>query len=84
MKNGALLIPQSAVAQSQGSYQVAVVDGNHKVSIRTVKPGETVGTMWVIDEGLKPGEQVAVEGLQQLREGTLVTPKPAHPSREGN
>jgi membrane fusion protein (multidrug efflux system) len=78
MKENALLLPQSAVAQSQGSYQVAVVGSDHKVSMRTVKPGETVGTMWVIDEGLKPGEQVVVEGLQKLKEGSLVTPKPAH------
>jgi membrane fusion protein (multidrug efflux system) len=84
MKKGALLIPQSAVAQSQGSYQVAVVGSDHKVSMRTVKPGETVGTMWVINEGLKPGEQVAVDGLQQLKEGTAVTPKAAHLSAEGN
>src|SRR5258706_6157301 len=84
VKKGALLLPQSAVAESQGSHQVAVVGSDHKVSMRAVKPGETVGTMWVIDEGLKPGEQVVVEGLQKLREGTLVTPKPAHFSGEGN
>jgi len=84
MKNGALLIPQSAVAQSQGSYQVVVVGSDHKVSMRAVKPGQTVGTMWVIDEGLKPGEQVVVEGLQKVKEGTLVTPKPAHLSEGGN
>jgi len=84
IKRGALLIPQSSVAQSQGSYQVAVVSSDHKVSMRAVKPGETVGTMWVIDSGLKPGEQVVVEGLQRLKEGTLVTSKPAQPSREGN
>ena len=84
LKSGALLLPQSAVAQSQGSYQVAVVGSDHKVSMRTVKPGATVGTMWVIDEGLKPGEQVVVQGLQQLREGTLVAPKPVHLSGEGN
>src|SRR6195256_778244 len=59
IKKSALLTPQSAVAQSQGSYQVAVVGSDHKVSMRTVKPGQTVGTMWVINEGLKPGEQVA-------------------------
>ena len=57
---------------------------DHKASMRTVKPGEPVGTMWVIDEGLKPGEQVVVEGLQKLREGTPVTPKPVHLSGEGN
>jgi RND family efflux transporter MFP subunit len=84
MKKGALLLPQSAVTQSQGSYQVVVVGSDHKVSMRTVKPGETVGTMWVIDEGLKPGEQVVVEGLQNLREGILVTSKPVHFSAGGN
>ena len=84
MKKGALLLPQSAVAETQGSYQVAVVGSDHKVSMRTVKPGATVGTMWVIDEGLKPDEQVLVEGLQQLKQGTLVTPKPVHLSGEGN
>jgi membrane fusion protein (multidrug efflux system) len=84
MKKGALLLPQSAVAQSQGSYQVVVVGSDHKVSMRTVKPGETVGTMWVIDEGLKPGEQVVVGGLQSLREGTLVTSKPVHLSAGGS
>jgi RND family efflux transporter MFP subunit len=84
IKRGALLTPQSAVAQSQGSYQVAVVGGDRKVSMRSVKPGQTVGTMWVIDEGLKPGEQVVVEGLQRVKEGSLVTPKPAKLSGEGN
>ena len=84
MKKGALLLPQSAVAESQGSHQVAVVGSDHKVSMRAVKPGETVGTMWVIDEGVQPGEQVVVEGLQKLRDGTLVTPKPVHFSRKGN
>ena len=84
MKKGALLLPQSAVAQSQGSYQVVVVGRDHKISMRAVKPGETVGTMWVIDEGLKAGEQVVVEGLQNLKEGTLVTSKPAHFSAGGN
>jgi RND family efflux transporter MFP subunit len=84
IKKDALLLPQSAVAESQGSYQVAVVGKDHRISMRAVKPGETVGTMWVIDEGLKPGEQVVVEGLQKVREGTLVTAKPSHPSSGGN
>jgi membrane fusion protein (multidrug efflux system) len=84
MKTGALLLPQSAVAESQGSYQVAVVGSDHKVSMRAVKPGETVGTMWVIDEGLKPGEQVVAEGLQKIKEGSPVTPKPVHLAGEGN
>jgi len=84
MKKAALLLPQSAVLHLQGGYQVAVVGSDHKVSMRAVKPGATAGTMWVIDEGLKPGEQVVVEGLQQIREGTLITPKPVRLSREGN
>ena len=84
MKKGALLTPQSAVARSQGSYQVAVVGSDRKVSMRAIKPGQTVGTMWVIDEGLKPGEQVVVEGLQRVKEGSLVTPKPAKLPGEGN
>jgi len=83
-KRDALLLPQSAVVYLQGSYQVAVVSGDHRVSMRAVKPGVTVGTMWVIDDGLKPGEQVVVGGVQQIREGTLVTPKPVHLSGEGN
>jgi RND family efflux transporter MFP subunit len=84
IKKGALLTPQSAVTQSQGSYQVAVVGSDHKVNLRAVKPGQTVGTMWVIDEGLKPGEQVVTEGLQRVKDGTLVSPKPAQRSGEGN
>jgi RND family efflux transporter MFP subunit len=84
VKRGALLTPQSAVTQSQGSYQVAVVGSDRKVNMRAVKPGQTVGTMWVIDEGLKPGEQVVTEGLQRVKEGTLVSPKPAQRSGEGN
>jgi len=84
LKKGALLTPQSAVVQSQGSYQVAVVGSDRKVSMRAVKPGQTVGTMWVIDEGLKPGEQVVVDGLQRVKEGSFVTPKPAKLSGEGN
>ena len=84
IKKHALLTPQSAVAQSQGNYQVAVVGSDRKVSMRGVKPGQTVGTMWVIDEGLKPGEQVVTEGLQRVKEGSLVTAKPAQLSGERN
>ena len=74
----ALKMYVAAVAESQGSHQVAVVGSDHKVSMHAVKPGETVGTMWVIDEGVKPREQVVVEGLQKLKDGTLVTAKPVH------
>ena len=74
-KKGALLVPQSAVTELQGGYQVAVVGRNNKVSIRSVNVGETVGTMWIINEGLKPGERVVVEGVQKVRDGAPVSPK---------
>ena len=75
-RQGALLIPQRAVMELQGNYQVAVVGAGNKVDIRTVKPGERVGPLWVIDEGLKPGERVVAEGLQKVKEGISVKPKP--------
>jgi RND family efflux transporter MFP subunit len=84
VKKAALVLPQSAVAESQGSYQVGVVGSDHKVSMRAVKPGEQVGTMWVIDEGLRPGEQVVVAGLQKVKEGSPITAKPVRFSQEGN
>jgi membrane fusion protein (multidrug efflux system) len=73
---GALLVPQRAVTELQGAYQVAVVDDNNVVSIGHVKVGDQVGTMWVIDEGLKPGQRVIAEGSQNLRPGMRVNPKP--------
>ncbi len=76
IKQGALLVPQRAVTELQGSYQVSVVDGENKVSIRTVKVGDRVGAMWIIDEGLKPGERVVAEGVQKVRPGMQVNPKP--------
>jgi membrane fusion protein (multidrug efflux system) len=60
----------------QGAYQVAVVDGDNKIAIRTVKPSDRVGSQWIIDEGLKPGEHVVAEGVQKVRPGMVVTPKP--------
>jgi membrane fusion protein (multidrug efflux system) len=75
----ALLVPQRAVQELQGVYQVAVVDADNKVAIRTVKPGVRIGTQWVIASGLHAGEQVVVEGLQKVRSGIAVSPKPAVP-----
>ena len=72
---GAVLAPQRAVTQLQGSYQVAVVGTDHRTQIRTVQVGQTVGPLWVISQGLKPGEQVVSEGAQKVRDGELVTPK---------
>jgi RND family efflux transporter MFP subunit len=73
---GALLVPQAAVADLQGSYQVSVVGQDNKIAIRSVKVGERVGTGWIIQDGLKPGERVVAQGQQTLRPGTVVQPKP--------
>jgi membrane fusion protein (multidrug efflux system) len=75
IKKGAMVIPQEAVNELQGSYQVAVVDENNKVSIRPVKMGERIGAMWEVTEGLKPGDKVVVQGLQKAREGSTVAAK---------
>jgi membrane fusion protein (multidrug efflux system) len=73
---GALLVPQRAVTEQQGSYQVAVVSSGNKVEIRPVKVGERVGSQWIIESGLKPGDRVVAEGTQKVRPGAIVTPKP--------
>jgi membrane fusion protein (multidrug efflux system) len=73
---GALLVPQRAVGDVQGSSMVAVVGPDNKVDIRRVKPSEKAGSLWVIDEGLKPGEKVVAEGIQKVRQGMTVSPKP--------
>ncbi len=76
VQKDALLVPQRAVSELQGGYQVAVVDGENKVSIRTVKVGDRVGMEWIVAEGLKQGERVIVEGVQKVRPGMQVNPKP--------
>jgi membrane fusion protein (multidrug efflux system) len=76
IKKGAILVPQRAVAELQGSYQVAVVGPDNKVDIRPVKVAERVDNLWVIDEGLKPGERVVAEGIQKVKQGMDVIPKP--------
>ncbi|HUK86672.1 MAG TPA: efflux RND transporter periplasmic adaptor subunit [Terriglobales bacterium] len=80
---GALLVPQRAVVEIQGTYQVAVVGADNKADIRPVKVGERTGQMWIITAGLKPGEQVIVEGVQKARTGTPVSPKPWNPPAGG-
>jgi len=76
MNEGALLVPQSAVIEVQSMYQVAVVDPGNKASFRTVQVGSRVGPDWIITEGLKPGDQVIVQGFMKVRDGTPVIPKP--------
>jgi membrane fusion protein (multidrug efflux system) len=74
-RHDALLVPQRAVQELQGGYQVAVIGPENKAEFRNVKPGVRVGTHWVIDTGLRPGEKVIVEGLQKVRSGMQVTPR---------
>ncbi|MFY9584424.1 MAG: efflux RND transporter periplasmic adaptor subunit [Candidatus Acidiferrales bacterium] len=76
IQKGALLIPQRAVSELQGSFQVGVVNSDNKVSIQTVEVGERIGSQWIIQKGLKPGERVVAEGLQKVRSGMQVNPKP--------
>ena len=76
IKRGALLVPQRAVGDIQGRKVVAVVKPDNTVEIRPVKPAETIGTQWVIDEGLKPGERVVAEGILKVRPGSKVNPRP--------
>jgi RND family efflux transporter MFP subunit len=76
LQQDALLVPQRAVSELQGGYQVAAVDEKNKVSIRPVKVGDRVGNQWIIAEGLKAGERVITEGVQKVRPGMQVNPKP--------
>jgi len=75
IKKNALIVPQEAVSELQGSYQVVVVDQENKAHIRPVKMGERIGAMWEVTDGLKPSERVVVQGLQKAREGAQVTEK---------
>src|SRR6266404_2872530 len=83
-RQGALLIPQRAVIELQGSYQVAVVGSDNKVSIRPVTVGERVGRLWIVTQGLKPGEHVVVEGLMKVRDGAPVKALPAGAATTGD
>ena len=74
VRKNALLIPQRAVAELQGIYQVGVVDAENKVTIRAVKTGPLFGDMWVIESGLQLQDKVVVDGLQRLRDGMTVAP----------
>jgi membrane fusion protein (multidrug efflux system) len=76
IKKAAPVIPQRAVTEVQGRYLVAVVTSENKVAIKPVKVGEWFGQLWVVEEGLKPGEKVVAEGTQKVRDGMVVNPKP--------
>ena len=79
IRKGALIVPQRAVSELQGSYQVAIVNdvsGTNRVHIQPVTPGDRVGSDWIVEKGLKPGDRVVVEGTQKAKEGDAVVPKP--------
>ena len=76
LKKNALLIPQRAVTEVQGRYLIAVIGGDNKVAIKQVKAAERFGQLWVIDEGLQAGDKVVAEGIQKVKEGMVVSPKP--------
>jgi membrane fusion protein (multidrug efflux system) len=80
----AVVVPQRAVSEVQGSYQLGIIGSDGKAEIRPVKVGDRVGTDWVISSGLKPGEKVVVEGLQKLKAGAPVVAKPWSPPAEKN
>jgi RND family efflux transporter MFP subunit len=73
---GALLVPQSAVTQQQGTDQVTVIGAENRAQLRTVQVGPTVGTLWVISSGLKPGERVVAVGADKVKDGQPVNPMP--------
>jgi membrane fusion protein (multidrug efflux system) len=77
VRTGALLVPQRSVTDTQGSYLVAVVDPNNTIRFSPVKVGDRVGSKWVIEEGVKPGERVVTDGLFKIRPGAPVNPKGA-------
>ncbi len=76
-RENAMLVPQRSVTELQGSYQLAVVGSDNKVQIRPIKTGGRIDNLWIINDGLKPGERVIVEGIQKVRDGQVVRPKSA-------
>jgi len=75
VRSGVLMVPQRAVIDTQGTYTVPVVDPNNTVRFARVTAGDRVGSNWIIEDGLKPGERVVTDGLFQIRPGALVNPK---------
>jgi hypothetical protein len=84
IKTNALLVPQRAVTELQGTYHVAVVGETNSIHIQFVKVGEQIGSNWIIEKGLKPGDRVVVEGAQKVKEGAVVNPKPFAGSNQSN
>lgn len=79
VRKGVTVVPQRAVSELQGSWQVNVVGDDNKVVVRPVRLGERLRSTWVIEDGVRPGERVVVEGLQRIRGGVLVHPTQSQP-----
>jgi membrane fusion protein (multidrug efflux system) len=79
-----LLVPQRAVSELQGGYQVAVVGADNKVDVRTVTVGDRVDNRWIIAKGLNAGDRVVVEGVQRMRNGLQVNAKPFNVENQGS
>jgi membrane fusion protein, multidrug efflux system len=77
IRKGAILVPQRAVSELQGLFQVAVVGPNNKIEIRPVQTGDRIGSLWIVEKGLSPGDRVVVEGIQKVKPDMVVNPKPA-------
>ena len=77
IKAGAILVPQRAVSELQGLFQVAVVGPGDKVEIRPVQTGDRIGSLWIVEKGLSPGDRVIVGGIQKVKPDMVVNPKPA-------
>jgi membrane fusion protein (multidrug efflux system) len=77
VRKDALLVPQRAVEELQGEFELALLGPGNKIAFRTVKAGDRVGSYWVIDQGLNPTDRVVIEGLQDIKTGQIVNPKPA-------
>jgi len=75
VRNGVLMVPQRAVIDTQGTYTVPVVDPNNTIRFASVTVGDRIGSNWIIEDGLKPGERVVTDGLFQIRPGAVVNPK---------
>lgn len=84
VNRSAILVPQRCITELQGTYQVAVVGGNNKVSIRNVKAGERVGPLWIIESGVNAGEQVISEGNAKVQDGMTVSPTIVRTQAGGN
>jgi RND family efflux transporter MFP subunit len=76
VKTNAIVVPQRAVTQSQGTYEVAIVGSDNRTKIRPLKLGKQIGSNWLVESGVRPGDRVVVEGTQKAKDGKLVDPKP--------